>query len=238
LKSISIHQPNYFPWLGYFFKAALADVFIFHDDIKINMRGYTRRTQYEDQVKQVQLLTVPMATSEKHFIVDSKVNDEIDWRQNHLDILKNAYSHTKHFKENFDLVSHLLMSTIDQNKIADINIYILTNLFDLLEIHPKIYRSSDLAISEKGSQYNLKLATCFDAKKYYSGMGAKQYQDEESFARSGIKLQYVPSYKYLEKNMYRPMFKNGLSILDILFYCGLNQTKKYIQRFVTNSSFL
>ncbi|MBK8887840.1 MAG: WbqC family protein [Saprospiraceae bacterium] len=43
IKTIAIHQPNFFPWLGYFYKMSKADVFVFHDNVQITKSGPTRR---------------------------------------------------------------------------------------------------------------------------------------------------------------------------------------------------
>ncbi|MEC8198310.1 MAG: WbqC family protein, partial [Pseudomonadota bacterium] len=40
---VAIHQPNYFPWLGYFRKMIEADVFIFLDDVQFSKGSYTNR---------------------------------------------------------------------------------------------------------------------------------------------------------------------------------------------------
>jgi hypothetical protein len=37
-KIVAIHQPNFFPWLGYFSKIARSDTFIFLDDVQFTKR--------------------------------------------------------------------------------------------------------------------------------------------------------------------------------------------------------
>src|SRR4051812_2430296 len=44
---IAIHQPNLFPWLGYFAKIAKSDAFVFLDHVVLNPRTsiYTKRVK-------------------------------------------------------------------------------------------------------------------------------------------------------------------------------------------------
>jgi hypothetical protein len=41
--TIAIHQPNYLPWLGYFYKIYASDVFVFHDAVEFSKASYTKR---------------------------------------------------------------------------------------------------------------------------------------------------------------------------------------------------
>ena len=36
---VGIHQPNFMPWLGYFYKIKQSDIFIFLDDVQFQKTG-------------------------------------------------------------------------------------------------------------------------------------------------------------------------------------------------------
>jgi len=41
MKLVAIHQPNFFPWLGYFDKIRQADVFVMLDSVQFQKTGGT-----------------------------------------------------------------------------------------------------------------------------------------------------------------------------------------------------
>ena len=41
---VCILQPGYFPWLGYFDQAKMADVFVLYDDIQFDKGGWRKAT--------------------------------------------------------------------------------------------------------------------------------------------------------------------------------------------------
>ena len=40
---IAIHQPNFFPWAGYFLQDLFVDIFVFLDDVQYSKNSYTNR---------------------------------------------------------------------------------------------------------------------------------------------------------------------------------------------------
>ena len=46
------HQPNFFPWFGYFEKIIKSDIFVFSDDVKYPKESYTNRVEIPFQNKE------------------------------------------------------------------------------------------------------------------------------------------------------------------------------------------
>ena len=42
---VSVHQPQYLPWLGYFDKIAKSDVFVFLDNVQYKRREFQNRNK-------------------------------------------------------------------------------------------------------------------------------------------------------------------------------------------------
>jgi hypothetical protein len=43
---VSIHQPNYFPWVGYFYKRMKSDIFVFLDDVQFSKNSYNQLSDH------------------------------------------------------------------------------------------------------------------------------------------------------------------------------------------------
>ncbi len=234
INSIAIHQPNYFPWVGYFIKAHLSHSFVFHEDVDLNMRSYTRRCSIRKTTAtglDSQFLSIPISSKTPIKIKDCVVNNEIPWRINHINIIKKEYQKSPYYNSLMPVIEQMITQTTSSKNLASINISILTTLFKLLSINPIFLTSSSLNLTKKGHYLNLAILESLKANKYYSGIGSKVYQKEEDFLKRGIALEYVFSYDYLNKNPYSTPQIKGLSIIDALFYLGVSGTKSLILNF-------
>ena len=73
-RKISLHQPNFLPWLGFFDKMAKSDVFVIFDDVQFPRgKTYTSRTRIVNG--EPRWLTVPIKKKSRML----KINEtEID----------------------------------------------------------------------------------------------------------------------------------------------------------------
>tara|TARA_B100000401_G_C52743678_1_gene689653 strand:- start:924 stop:1232 length:309 start_codon:yes stop_codon:yes gene_type:complete len=91
-----------------------------------------------------------------------------------------------------------------------------------LNITTPIYKSSNLNLMGSSTDLIIKICKEFNADHYISGLGAKNYLNEDKFEEHNIKLTYlenktVRAYKQLYPDS---GFLNDLSSLDIIFNCG------------------
>ena len=94
---ISIHQPHYFPWIGYFDKMAKADVFVLLDEVQFEKQSQMSRNRIIDGNGQIKFLSIPVDL--KNFLNKKYLEIEcIDskWKIKHLNILENYYRDSKY----------------------------------------------------------------------------------------------------------------------------------------------
>ena len=87
MRTVSIHQPGYLPWLGFFKKIMYSDVFVFLDNVKFVKRQWHNRNQIRTS-DGTTLLTVPIIAHSGENINEVKISYDETWNTNHKKKLK------------------------------------------------------------------------------------------------------------------------------------------------------
>ena len=90
--TLSVHQPQYLPWLGYFDKVAKSDCFVFLDKVQYKHREYQNRNRIRAQDKWI-WLTVPVITKHlrRQIFKDVKIDNTFAWQRKHYHSIKSYY---------------------------------------------------------------------------------------------------------------------------------------------------
>jgi WbqC-like protein family len=224
---VAIHQPNYLPWPGYFYKIFASDVFVFHDNVEHSKRYPTRRTciRAGEHSDTANWLTVPLRKSSDFSpIKDLLIDHRQPWQNFHLRKLRQTYRHAPFFDRYFPLLEEWLESNLSCDYLADLNIELVLRLSGILGIRNTFCRSSDLPVAGKGGEYNIALVKHLGGTAYLSGMGGKNYMRMDEFASGDIEMRFTGFGDWLSQNPYpqtqgtKPL--GGLSVMDALFNIG------------------
>src|SRR5580693_165520 len=93
---VAIHQPQYFPYPGFYHKLSLVDAFVIMDDTQYDKR-FTNRNLILDSHGQV-WLTVPINKAHRfspNRLVE--INNEMSWREDHWKKIRFSYSNASFF---------------------------------------------------------------------------------------------------------------------------------------------
>ena len=224
---VSIHQPQYWPWLGLMDKIVKSDVHVALDDVQFHKRGFQHRTLYRVfKMRKSQHLTIPYEKSTRYNIIcNVLLPADTSWYLNHLETIHNNYRKTPFFEVIFELVKPIYSKTY--RSLADLNIAILRFLFSLLDIKTKLYVASDIGSDKKKDELMLDYTIKAGGTAYLSGRGAKKYMINFIFEERGIKLLYQ-EFTHPVYYQYCEGFVDGLFVLDMLFNIGVEETKRYI----------
>lgn len=217
----AIHQPNFFPWGGYFDKIKKADVFIFLDEVAYPKSG----SGYGSWCNRVKLLNagqpawygLPIQkTSGVQLIKDVYFSD----KEFHLNKLKKSLLHNYRKSPFYLKVMDEIESIIDfeTNSLCDYNINAITKLSQLLGLQTRFVKQSDLFHQQHSTELLVELVQQVGATTYLCGGGAGGYQKDELFEANNIKLVYQ-NYNQYKDSMFKINTDNeqGLSVLHKLF---------------------
>lgn len=215
---VAIHQPNYLPWIGYFYKMMLADCFVLFDNAQFSKGSVINRNKIKGP-SGAQFLTVPVRTSQGHL---QKINEieivmENKWQHKHWVSIESCYNRAPFFKQ-YRIIFEAIYNRNSWLSLSKLNEYIILILKDALGIKTKIILASELEID--GKVNILTICKNLGASCYLSGDGSQGYLVEEEFIENGILVRYA---NFKHPAYYPQLFKNfipNLSIIDLLFNCG------------------
>jgi hypothetical protein len=216
-----IFQPSYIPWRGFFDQVALADVFVFFDDVQYDKHGWRNRNRIKTHQGPI-WLTIPVfnkgAVSQHILINQVEINNRQPWYEKHLHTLQQAYSKAPYFNRYVDLLERFY--TNPPPMLADFNIDLSIALARELGIqHTRFLRSSELKVGGQKTDRLIGILEKLGADHYITGPSAREYIEPEKFAAAGIQLTYM-QYNYPEYPQLYPPYDPQLSILDLLFMTG------------------
>ena len=95
---VSIHQPQYIPWLPYFKKIDNSDIFILLDNVNFQKNGLQNRNQIKTNTG-LHWLTVPIKHKLGQKIMDTTIDNNKSWGIKHWKTIKHNYQNASEFHE-------------------------------------------------------------------------------------------------------------------------------------------
>lgn len=219
---VSIMQPAYIPWLGYFDRVFKSDLHIVLDDVAMDNSSRTKFTNRNKirTPKGWSWLTVPLRSvtrSHEKLIIDREISTSTNWSEKHLKTLKSNYSHSNFYSryseyfENFYQQEWVFLAPM----LRESTRYLMKEL----GIHTPHMRSSELSLKSKKADLILDLCIEVGASTYLSGPFGRDYLDERAFEKAGIGLKY---HDYMHPCYEQRFggFQPNMSVIDLLFNHG------------------
>lgn len=214
---VSIHQPDYIPWLGFFYKMSRSDVFVYLDDAQ-----YSNEAAHNFNVIKTAngefRLKFPVAYKFGDKINEVRPKDELKWKEKHLKTIELNYKKAPFFQQIFPRFQEVL--TAEYANVAELNIAVNNFIAQGFGILPeKVLRSSEMGIDTVREERVIDITVACGGDEYLSGNGARVYQTESHFTDRGVKLTYL-DYKPISYCQCWKEFLPCMSALDYIFNCG------------------
>jgi hypothetical protein len=215
---VTILQPSYLPWLGFFEQMSRSDKFVLLDDVQYTRRDWRNRNRV--RVKDGWAwLTVPVLQKSRYSqsILETCIDNSVPWRKKHLQTLRLHYSKSPFFADYFPRCQKIYEK--EWTFLFDLCLEMIHLIKEGMGIETPLLRSSELKTSGEKTQRLISICRELGATHYLSGEAGSNYISEEDFSRQGIVLEYQDYVHPVYPQRY-PDFVSHLSAIDLLFNCG------------------
>ena len=213
---VAIHQPNYLPYLGFFHKMFLSDVFVLYDIAKYSKNDFHNRNRIKTPAGP-RWLTVPVRRTSVDRICDVEIRQAEPWSKRHVATLKANYARVPYFLSYFDRFESIYQK--EWSRLAALNEAFIDLFAWSFGIRRTLVRSSEIDVPG-GLSPSERLAWMVrkvGGDTYLSGPAGPNYLDSAAFSELTVLIQDFRHPEYAQP--WGP-FTSHLSAVDALFNLG------------------
>lgn len=222
-KIISIHQPDFLPWLGFFEKIARSNTFVILDDVQYLRRGFHNRDKILVN-ENVQWVSVPTINKGKYkmLIKDVEIDNSTGWKKKFLKTIIYNYKKKKNFELYFPEFEKIF--NLNHKFLIDLNISLINFFLKKFNIeNKKIIFSSSMSINSKKSEKILNIVKELNGSKYITGLGSKNYLEIEIFKKNNIDILWQDKIIYFKNFELSIKNKKELNLSSLHYLLCYNQ---------------
>jgi len=221
---VAIHQPNFFPWLGFFDKIVRSDVFILLDHVQFQKTGGTWSNRVKLLVSgEAHWVTAPVVRNFHgvRAISEMEFQPGDPWREKLLKSLAGNYVRAPFYRGTVELIEPLILNP--ENNLARYNGAAIMSIAKCLGLPVEKFRwSSTMGVDQQASEMLIALTREAGGSTYMCGGGAEGYQQDTAFAAAGVELLYQNFQHPVYPQSGSKEFVAGLSIIDALMNLGVD----------------
>lgn len=218
---IAIIQPCFVPWLGYFEQMAVADIFVYFDDVQYTKKDWRNNNQLKSQYG-VKPIHVPVSNASTGILINQAlISYNEKWEDNILNKLNEWYKKAPFFAEVMELIKPIIYRKYE--KLVDLNYALNNAICQYVGITTPIYYSSSIPrISADKNSRILEICQHFPGVNVlYDGKSAQNFIDLELFRKHGINVVFQDYIHTPYKQLWGE-FLPYMSVIDLLMNHGRN----------------
>lgn len=230
-RTVVIHQPDFLPYLGFFHRFLLADLWVVLDDAQF-LTGGSKGWHNRDKIKTPlgeRWLTVGVKKTPLGTTINEAFLANDGWEKKNLDLLRENYRKAPFFHEVFPAVERLYVH--DCVKLIDFNMRSIEMLMEMFGIRIETVFASELKAPGKKTERLVAICKKLEAGTYLTGVGSRDYLQEPLFEAEGIKVAWQ-DFKHPVYPQFHGEFVPYLSGIDILFNCGMEKSKEILRSLI------
>lgn len=140
---VSVHQPNFMPWLKLLDKILASDVYVAYDTVQFTRSEYHARQRIRRGAGAM-WLTVPVhrIPGRRQTLREVRIDNSQAFRARHLEAVRCAYEHSPYFAELYPRLERVYRG--EQETLVEFNLEIISTLCAYLGSTVRIVRASAL----------------------------------------------------------------------------------------------
>lgn len=217
---LTSHQPDFLPYMGFFYKAARCDTLVFSDDVLYSKKGMHNWNRIKTPAGP-QKLTVPVHSHHDLRLCEITVSNIAHSIEGVMKTIHQNYRRAPHFDEGVRLLDVMAVLALRPRLLmTELNMKLTLAIMEEFGIRPRVLTASeDLHLTGRKDERIFQMCEEVGADTYLSGTGAADYHQPEEYQLRGIDLVYT-DYRPVEyRQLYGPFIPN-LSVVDYVFNCG------------------
>jgi len=226
-KLIVIHQPDLLPYLGFFHRLLLADVYVVLNTVQYaKSGGWMNRDKIKTPNGEKWFTAAVEKNSLGTRICDVLLSESVDWRKKNISQFRENYKGAPHFADIFPEVEALY--SLQYKRLQDFNLASIRMLMRMFDIKTDIIMADSLHVAGKSNELVANIVQSLGAHRYLSGMGACDYFDPTVFRERGIEVIWQDFNHPVYPQLYGE-FIPSLSSIDLLFNCGIIKSRSILR---------
>jgi hypothetical protein len=227
---VSIMQPYFFPYIGYFQLLRASDIFVLLDDVQYIKGGWINRNRIL-LGERPHWLTFPVEKAPLHDPINERSYQASEANRGAvLNSLDNAYRKAPRRGEVMDEMEAIM--AFDDPNVAAFNRNLIEQLAKRLEIDIEITSSSDMETTPglRGQERVIDICRRLGADTYVNSIGGTGLYQADAFAAEGIDLKFLKArpepYPQLGGE-----FVPFLSIVDVMMFNAAGDTTRLLDAY-------
>lgn len=232
---LALHQPYFFPYIGYFTILKNVDVYVHSDTMQYMRHGWVNRNRILNNNGEWKYIIVPIKKQE----YTAKINEvQIDYEQNWQKKILGQIASYKKTAPFYHQVREIVEGVIEKKyaNIADLNVNSVQSVLNYLGIQQNMYRLSELEVNgeqvKEPDEWGIIVAKSFkNVDEYWNAPGGKTFYDVNKYHQNGLGISFINTklqeYTQIEKKPFVP----GLSIIDVMMYNSPEAIMKMLDYF-------
>lgn len=225
-------QPYFFPYAGYFSLIDSVDKFIFFDDVQYVRKSWMGRNRLLNLSTGEPFYIRPgiVKPSYKAPLLSVELKPSSDWKNKLLEQTATYKNDVPFYDEVIELLENILDN--EYGYLVEFNIESTIIISEKLGLDTEFerYTDYDFWFDEKPEPgiWGLKIAEALKSDTYINSPGGESFISDKGFSKAGIELGFIqPRLDFYDQK--GNDFVPNLSIFDVLFFNGVESTKKYIK---------